>query len=239
MEPILIAHRSGPTHYPEQTIASARYALDCGADMVEMDVQFTVDGHPVISHDSNTQRVFGEDALVSEISLQRFLAMRHVADSSYCSHSLDTVLRCGVKPLLLHLKVSGNSVRQVAEHVCQHGDPSATVLGVKYPDDAALVKQCSSALRTLAFMPTLAYYDAFLHTDVDAIRLWENWVTEDRIREIHESGHQVWIMAGQPTPEGVGYTAAESLLYWRELQVDGILVNDIPWAKHVLSALDK
>ena len=35
----LIAHRSGPVDYPEQTILSARQALELGADMVEIDVR--------------------------------------------------------------------------------------------------------------------------------------------------------------------------------------------------------
>ena len=82
MRPLLIAHRCGPSIYPEQSVASAQYALRCHADMVEMDVQFTSEGVPVICHDLNTERVFGVDCLVRDMSYETFMALRHVKDRS-------------------------------------------------------------------------------------------------------------------------------------------------------------
>ena len=58
----IIAHRCGPTIYPEQTMTSARLALKNGADYVEIDVRYSKDKIIVCSHDANTQRVFGADA---------------------------------------------------------------------------------------------------------------------------------------------------------------------------------
>ena len=69
MQPILIAHRCGPDVYPEQSIASARHALSLGADFVEMDIQYTCDGIPVICHDPNVERIFGMDKLCSDMTL--------------------------------------------------------------------------------------------------------------------------------------------------------------------------
>ena len=66
----------------------------------------------------------------------------------------------------------------------------------------------------------------------DFIRLWEGWVTEEKIKKVHDAGKKVWIMAGPP--ENVGYTSAENLLSWRKMGADGVLVNDIPWARKVL-----
>lgn len=72
---MLIAHRCGPGKFPEQSIASARNAIDDGADMVEMDIQYTKDRIPVICHDLSAKRMFGEDTLVSEMT---FVSILHV-----------------------------------------------------------------------------------------------------------------------------------------------------------------
>ena len=153
MRPLLIAHRCGPSIYPEQSVASAQYALRCHADMVEMDVQFTSEGVPVICHDLNTERVFGVDCLVRDMSYETFMALRHVKDRSYASHSLDDVLSVGVAPLLLNQKLSGKPLQEVMRHLLAFDYGDKAVIGVQYPQDVDIVKSMSPSTRTLAFMP--------------------------------------------------------------------------------------
>ncbi|MGH7155973.1 MAG: glycerophosphodiester phosphodiesterase family protein, partial [Acetobacteraceae bacterium] len=58
--PIAItAHRAGSTSAPENTLAALRTAITQGADMVEIDVQETADGHVVLLHDTDLRRVAG------------------------------------------------------------------------------------------------------------------------------------------------------------------------------------
>lgn len=47
----IIAHRACPLHAPENSIAGIRAAAEQGADGVEIDVQRTLDGVPVLLHD--------------------------------------------------------------------------------------------------------------------------------------------------------------------------------------------
>ena len=49
--PILVAHRGDSLSHPENTEASVLAALSAGADWVEIDVQVTADGVPVLLHD--------------------------------------------------------------------------------------------------------------------------------------------------------------------------------------------
>ncbi len=51
-----IAHRGARSLAPENTLAAARKALECGADLWECDVTLTADGIPVILHDDNLRR---------------------------------------------------------------------------------------------------------------------------------------------------------------------------------------
>lgn len=59
-----VAHRGASARAPENTLAAIRTAIDLGADMVELDVQRSKDGVPVLMHDTtlarttNVRRVF-------------------------------------------------------------------------------------------------------------------------------------------------------------------------------------
>lgn len=57
MEKVLnIAHRGASSLAPENTLSAARKGLAVGADMWELDVQFTADGKLVVIHDSTLKR---------------------------------------------------------------------------------------------------------------------------------------------------------------------------------------
>lgn len=236
MKPLIIAHRCGPGRYPEQSLASARHALALGSDIVEMDVRYTRDGAPVICHDDNALRVFGVDRRCGDMSLEAFMALRHAADPRYAAHTLEDVLRSEVRPLLLHCKFSGAPLKDLAGRIRERGAAAACTLGVPEPADVEIVRAACPGVGVLAFMPGLDRLDAFLEGRAPFIRLWEDWETPERVRAVHAAGKAVWIMAGRPEEGSVGCTTAQALRRWRDLGVDGILVNDVAWALEVLGA---
>jgi len=137
---LLIAHRCGPDIYPEQSIASARHALSLGADLVEMDVQTTCDGELVICHDPNTARIFGVDKLCSDMTLTEFMTLRHRADRSYPSHSLEDVLSTEIRSILFHCKISGEPLKKLADSIKAHGLEKECVIGVQSTGDVEIIK---------------------------------------------------------------------------------------------------
>jgi glycerophosphoryl diester phosphodiesterase len=54
--PLIIAHRGARSLAPENTLASARKALQVGADLWELDVAVTADGELVLMHDDTLER---------------------------------------------------------------------------------------------------------------------------------------------------------------------------------------
>ncbi len=46
-----IAHRGASAYEPENTLRSFKRAIEMGAEMMELDVRFSQDGHLVIMHD--------------------------------------------------------------------------------------------------------------------------------------------------------------------------------------------
>lgn len=56
---MLIAHRGSSRHYPENTFAAFDAALRAGCDGIELDVQLSRDGVPVVYHDRTLTRAGG------------------------------------------------------------------------------------------------------------------------------------------------------------------------------------
>lgn len=55
----VVAHRGLQRLYPENTLASVLGALDAGLSQVEVDVQLSADGVPVLHHDADLRRMNG------------------------------------------------------------------------------------------------------------------------------------------------------------------------------------
>jgi glycerophosphoryl diester phosphodiesterase len=56
MPAVIIAHRTCPRHTPENSLEGIRKAAELGADAVEIDVQRTLDGVPILMHDKTLWR---------------------------------------------------------------------------------------------------------------------------------------------------------------------------------------
>lgn len=65
----VIGHRGASAHYPENTLASFRGAMQAGAPMVELDAQLSRDGAVVVIHDETVDRTTNGRGLVANLSL--------------------------------------------------------------------------------------------------------------------------------------------------------------------------
>ena len=73
--PLVIAHRTTMGHAPENTLLGIRKALKMGCDGVEIDVQLSADGIPVLIHDDLLDRTTSGSGLVAEASLADLQAL--------------------------------------------------------------------------------------------------------------------------------------------------------------------
>jgi len=228
----IIAHRSGPTVLPEQTIQSAELALREGADMIEADTRFTKDGAVAVSHDLNVSRVFGEDREVCDMTAEEFRALRHADAPGYCSHLLEDYLKSDVAPILLHIKESGDKLPILLELLKKFDYLDKVVFGVQESCDIAVIRAFHPGAKILAFMPRAECAEEFIAAGADYIRLWEQWMTEERVNAVLSSGRKLWIMANNEEL-GFAYSSPAILRKWQEMGVDGVLLNDISPAKEL------
>lgn len=64
--PLVIAHRGASAEAPENTLAAFRRALALGVDGIELDVQVTRDGAPVVFHDDSLRRLTGRPGRLAD-----------------------------------------------------------------------------------------------------------------------------------------------------------------------------
>lgn len=74
--PLLIAHRGGSVLAPENTLTAFRSAaVIWGADMIELDVHATADGHCVVIHDDMVDRTTNGEGAVASLTLAEVQAL--------------------------------------------------------------------------------------------------------------------------------------------------------------------
>ncbi len=66
MEPVFIAHRGYAAAFPENTLLAIDAARKTGAQFVEVDVQLSKDGIPVLFHDRDLQRLCGQPGAIHD-----------------------------------------------------------------------------------------------------------------------------------------------------------------------------
>src|SRR4029453_18395946 len=71
----VIAHRGASGTCPENTLPAFRRAVALGVPMVELDVQLTRDGHPVVIHDSTLERTTSGYGAVRRRTLAEIAAL--------------------------------------------------------------------------------------------------------------------------------------------------------------------
>jgi len=222
----IIAHRSGPVNFPEQTIDSALEALSFGADIIEIDVRFTADKQLAVSHDLNLKRVFGVDFEVSNLTAAEFTSLERKSAPGYSGHLLSDYMKAGVAPLLIHFK-EPDTLDAVLQTIDEYGYAEKTIMGINKVSWVSKIYEHNPKLQILSFANMNLVPD-FIEAKIDYIRLWENWLTPETVAQVKRSHSKLWVMSGssegkppvgEPTDEGI----QQILAY----EPDGVLINDV------------
>ncbi|EUJ36413.1 glycerophosphoryl diester phosphodiesterase [Listeria weihenstephanensis FSL R9-0317] len=66
----IFAHRGSSGAHPENTLPAFLAAVESGADGIELDVQLTKDGIPIVIHDDKVNRTTNGSGVVRELTLR-------------------------------------------------------------------------------------------------------------------------------------------------------------------------
>jgi glycerophosphoryl diester phosphodiesterase len=75
-----IGHRGAAGHAPENTLASIEKAIELGADVVEIDIRRSLDGHLMVMHDARVDRTTGYRGYVHELTRDDMHGVPTLAD---------------------------------------------------------------------------------------------------------------------------------------------------------------
>ena len=75
MRPLVISHAACGGHAPHNTLAGIRKAIDFGSDAIEIDVQVSADGVPVLMHDLTVDRTTNGSGAVKDLTLAQIQAL--------------------------------------------------------------------------------------------------------------------------------------------------------------------
>ncbi len=67
--PVLVGHRGYAAHYPENSLEGIEAALSVGAQFIEVDIQVSADGVPVLFHDAALARITGAPGIIMHHTL--------------------------------------------------------------------------------------------------------------------------------------------------------------------------
>lgn len=103
-----IAHRGYPVKYPENTLSSFQAAVDLGYTYVELDVQLSKDGVPVVIHDYMVDRMSDHRGNVKDYTLAELKRMK-IGDNETIPTLEETMkLLRGKLNVMVELKQAGH-----------------------------------------------------------------------------------------------------------------------------------
>lgn len=226
-KPIVMAHRGARAEAPENTLMSFESALHIGADLVELDVRETADGHLVCFHDPEVSRTTDGTGLVSELTLDeiRLLDAGQFQKVPLLEEVLDFARgRIGVN---IDVKVHGAEERILG--FVEDRDMVATVMVSTFHHVMLeIVRELSPDITTaLLFTDDIeSYISHATKIEANAINPQSDILTLEAVRSAQEVGLAVY-----------PWTVNErtSLLRVLEMGVNGIITDDPRTAMQVIS----
>ena len=120
-DPVVVGHR-GSIYAVENTLEAIQNAIDSKADYAEIDVLLSSDGIPMVIHDSNLQRLAGQNSNVYELTAQELqdITLMQNGYTGYISTLEEVVDYCEGKILLIvEYKLHGHEKADVVDAVMQ------------------------------------------------------------------------------------------------------------------------
>jgi len=184
---LIIAHRGASAYEPENTLRSVRRALELGADMVEVDVHVSRDGHIVVVHDATVDRTTDGKGCVKDMTLKEL--KRLDAGLGEQIPALEEVIELvrGRAQLVIEIKVPGIEER-VLQTIEERALENEALITSFYHPVVKRVKELSPYVRTGVIVASrpLKPITLVLEANSDALFPKHIFVDLQMVEEIHK-----------------------------------------------------
>jgi len=187
----IIAHRGYTAGNVENTISGLVSAASAGADLIEIDIQQTVDGEFVVFHDRTLRRLAGKNGVIANMTLGELKTLKiHANGFSDKISSLDDFIEIAKAlnvSLLIEFKVHGKETEDALPKLVEKLR-AYKVLDSYYvqSSDPQMMTQLKKLAPNLRVGIVYALNIGPMVETVDFIALEESWVTAELIADLKQ-----------------------------------------------------
>lgn len=219
---IVIAHRGGASLAPENTLACFKKGMECGADMIELDIHLTKDNELVVCHDQTLDRTTTGKGKIRDHTLEEIRQLSIIdANGNITEEKVPTLQevfslakewredRAPVK-LLVEIKRTKNIYQGIEEKLADliRLYNATDWVTVQSFNDFAIekihrlipqVKVEKLAFYKFPFIPFIvdgfhiSYFSYKKYQYVNSFNYYYRMVTPSLIKDIHNHGHEIKI----------------------------------------------
>lgn len=210
VKPQTIAHRGSSATVPENTAYAFELAMEQGADGIELDVQQTKDGIPVVIHDVNLKRVAGIDKKVSSFTYRELsnIDVGSWFDEEYSDARIMTledvfILTDGKIFLNIELKRGAKNKgieEKVAELINEYDLKNKCCVTSFSYDSLKLIKQYDPDIKTGLIM-SIATGNFYTLESADAFSIKSTFINAQVVGNAHQQGKEVYAWTVNNTGE--------------------------------------
>ncbi|MCC2642669.1 MAG: glpQ [Nitrospira sp.] len=215
-----IGHRGAAGHAPENTLAAIWKARFLHADLIEVDIRKTCDGHLVLLHDETVDRTTNKTGPIAAMSLNH--VQRLDAGNGQCIPTLEIALQAatGLFGIIVELKVEdiGHDILAVVNRV---GFSGLVIYASFLLDELRLIRQADPSAKIMVLHHRRLPQDPIadlIAVNASHMGLHFSTVTPALVQTCHNLGRQIF-----------SYTVNQprDIRRMRDMGVDGI-VSDFP-----------
>lgn len=202
---LIVAHRGLTVHSPENSVAAIRDAADAGADVVEIDVRKTSDGHYVLSHDAKLDRATtmkGEIAKLPLATIRTARLLHGVRPSTQFVPTLDDAFNAARGRVMLNLDPKAIDLPEAADLARKAGMIDHCLFKQTWAKVDDATRQWLASNPDVIFMPICASLDEV--RAANAFRIWpmievtfatpEDSLADPKvIADLRRAGTRLWI----------------------------------------------
>lgn len=215
----VIAHRGASAEIPGNTISAFKKAIEVGADMIELDVHASKDGHLVVIHDFTVDETTNGSGAVAELTLAELKEL--VVEDVEKIPTLEEVFQLAKGKIDINVEIKAEGIEQkVVDLIRKYGLEKNVLISSFNLPGIKIVKEIAPELKTAALLstPVEDILGVLKEYKADAINPFFVMVNEEFVKTIHDAGYQIypWTVDDE-----------DMMQYLIELNVDGI-ITDVP-----------
>ncbi len=204
---LVIGHRGAGTlssFAPENTLPSLLLAWKMGADIVEIDVRDTVDGVPILMHDSSLYRTTNGRGLVANLTLKEIKTLKIITHKHFKSlpqiPTLKETLHSLRNKLIICIDIKSSDIFHLVEIIKEEQMLHAVFLLIDNIEEGIKARNSHVSITLVPKIKTIADIDRYLKhlSPICAVEIKYQDATPEIVKYVHSKGIKILMDALGP-----------------------------------------